>query len=151
MNKWVKLIAFIMVCQGSGIFGSLFTVSAIGTWYAGLEKPLFTPPNWVFGPVWITLYTLMGISLYLVWDKRDKLALALFSAQLVLNALWSFLFFGLQNPLYGLVEIIPLWLLILFTIVKFYMIDKKAGLILVPYIIWVTIATALNYYIFLLN
>ncbi|MFH1473615.1 MAG: TspO/MBR family protein [Candidatus Aenigmatarchaeota archaeon] len=151
MNKWIKLLLFILICQGAGIFGSIFTAPSIGEWYVDLNKPFFTPPSWMFGPVWISLYTLMGISLYLVWDKRDKISISLFSIQLGLNAIWSLLFFGLQNPLYGLAGIIPLWFAILLTIIKFYRIDKKAGLILIPYILWVTVATALNYYILILN
>ena len=151
MNKWIKLIIAVLICQLAGVFGSLFTSPSIGTWYAQLEKPFFTPPNWVFGPVWITLFTLMGISLYLVWNKKDKVSISIFGVQLVLNALWSLLFFGLQNPFYALVEIIILWFAILITIVKFYKIDKRAGLILLPYILWVSIATALNYYVWILN
>lgn len=151
MNKWIKLIIAILVCQSAGVFGSLFTSPSIGTWYAELEKPFFTPPNWAFGPVWITLFTLMGISLYLVWNKRDKVSISIFGVQLFLNALWSLLFFGLQNPFYGLVEIVILWFVILLTIVKFYKIDKRAGIILIPYILWVSVAAALNYYIWVLN
>ncbi|MBN2202722.1 MAG: tryptophan-rich sensory protein [Candidatus Aenigmarchaeota archaeon] len=151
MNKWIKLFMFIFLCQMAGIIGSVFTTSSITTWYATLEKPWFTPPNFVFGPVWITLYTLMGISLYLVWDKKDKLSISFFSAQLLINTLWSILFFGLKSPLYGLISIIPMWILILLTIVKFYMIDKRAGVILIPYIVWVTIATLLNYFVWVLN
>jgi len=151
MNKWVKLIIAILFCQLAGVFGSIFTSSSIRTWYVELQKPFFTPPNWIFGPVWITLYTLMGIALYLVWDKKDRVSISIFGFQLILNALWSLLFFGMQNPLYGLVEIIILWFAILITIVRFYKIDKKAGLILLPYILWVSIATALNYYIWILN
>jgi len=151
MNKWFKLIIAILICQLAGVFGSLFTSPSIETWYAQLEKPFFTPPSWAFGPVWITLYTLMGISLYLVWDKKDKFAISIFGVQLVLNVLWSLLFFGLQNPFYGLVEIIALWFAILITIVKFYKIDKRAGIILIPYILWVSVAAALNYYILILN
>lgn len=151
MNKWIKLIIAILICQLAGVFGSIFTSPSIGTWYVELEKPFFTPPNWLFGPVWITLFTLMGISLYLVWDKKDKFAISIFGIQFVLNALWSLLFFGLQNPFYGLIEIIVLWFAILITIVRFYKIDKRAGIILFPYILWVSIAAALNYYIWVLN
>jgi benzodiazapine receptor len=93
----------------------------------------------------------MGISLYLVWDKKDKFSISIFGVQLVLNALWSLLFFGLQNPFYALVEIIILWFAILIMIIKFYKINKRAGLILLPYILWVSIATALNYYVWILN
>ena len=156
MNKWIVLIIAILVCQVAGIIGSTFTYPSIGTWYAELEKPFFTPPNWVFGPVWITLYTLMGISLFWIWQKGPskenvRSALLAFFGQLVINSVWSIVFFGLQSPFYALILIVMLWFLILLTIFKFYKIDKKAGSILIPYIIWVTIATALNYYIFILN
>ena len=153
MNKWVKLIASILICQIAGIIGSIFTAPSITTWYANLQKPGFSPPNWVFGPVWITLYTLIGISLYLVWNKKKniKIPLTLFFIQLILNSIWSIIFFGLQNPFYALIEIIILWITILLTIINFYKVSKKAGLLLLPYIIWVSVATILNYYIWILN
>jgi translocator protein len=154
MNKWLLLIVCIAVCQMAGVLGSIFTMSSIPTWYAALSMPSFTPPNWLFGPVWVTLFTLMGISLYMVAKKgieKNMTALMIFGVQLFLNFIWNVLFFGLQSPLYGLVGIVALWLLILLTIVKFYKISKKAGLILIPYIAWVSIATALNYSIFVLN
>jgi tryptophan-rich sensory protein len=154
--KTTKLILSIIICQLAGIFGSIFTSSSIPTWYTTLQKPSFTPPNWLFAPVWITLYTLMGISLYLVWNKglnnkKVKNALYLFGLQLILNAVWSFLFFGLRSPLLGLVEIVFLWIFIALTIVKFYEISKAAGLLLIPYMVWVTIALMLNYYVWILN
>ena len=156
MNKWIRLIIAILVCQLAGVVGSIFTAPSIATWYSKLQKPFFSPPNWVFAPVWITLFTLIGISLYLIWNKglKDKLvkvSISVFAVQLILNVLWSFLFFGLQNPFYGLIEIIMLWIAILITILKFYKVDKRAGLLLLPYILWVSIATVLNYYIFVLN
>jgi benzodiazapine receptor len=156
MNKWVKVILAILICQAAGITGSIFTSSSIETWYAALEKPFFTPPNWMFAPVWITLYTLMGISLYLVWQKGTRKenvrsALLAFAGQLVLNAVWSIVFFGLQSPFYGLIVIALLWFVLLLTTIKFHKIDKKAGFLLIPYILWVTIAAALNYFILLLN
>lgn len=151
MKKWLRLVASIFACQLAGIIGSLFTSQSIPTWYATLQKPWFSPPNWVFGQVWITLYTLMGISLFWIWKKSDRLAISLFSFQLFLNAIWSIIFFGIRNPMLAFFEIIVLWIAILATIVKFYMIDKKSGIILLPYILWVTIATILNYYIWILN
>ncbi len=151
-----RLIVSIVLCQAAGMIGSLFTFSSIQTWYAGLAKPWFTPPNWLFGPVWITLYTLMGISLYFVWSKgfgerKAKTAGIVFAVQLALNAIWSILFFGLHNPLYGLVGIIALWIAIAATIIKFYPISRKAALLLIPYLAWVSIATALNYSVWVLN
>ncbi len=152
MNKWVKLVACILICQIAGVIGSLFTTPSIATWYEQIQKPDIRPPNWAFGPVWITLYTLMGISLYWVLDKKNiNIPLILFSIQLVLNAIWSIIFFGLQNPFYAFIEIIILWIMILLTIISFYRVSRKAGLILLPYIIWVTAAMILNYYIWILN
>ena len=133
-----KLILTIIVCQIAGVIGSIFTTPAIPEWYATLQKPFFTPPSWLFGPAWITLYTLMGISLYLVWNKRDKRvkeAVSIFFVQLILNSVWSILFFGLRSPFLAFIEIIILWIAILFTILKFYRISKNAGLLLIPYII----------------
>jgi len=153
MNKWVKVIISILICQMAGFIGSIFTSPSIQTWYVGLQKPAFAPPNWVFAPAWISLFTLMGISLYLVWNKKKniKTPLVLFSVQLVLNMMWSFLFFGLKSPFYALVEIIILWIAILLTIISFYKVSKRAGILLLPYILWVSFATILNYYIWLLN
>lgn len=154
MNKWIRLVITILICQMAGIIGSIFTMPSIPTWYASLSKPWFSPPNWLFGPVWITLFTLMGISLYLIWDKglkSVKIPLTIFGVQLILNIVWSFLFFGLESPFIAFIEIIILWISIALTIISFYRVSKKAGLILLPYIIWVSIATALNYYIWILN
>ena len=154
--NYPKLILSILICQAAGMLGSFFTVPAIASWYITLSKPWFTPPNWLFGPVWLSLYTLMGLALYLVWirgfkEKGSKIALAVFGIQLCLNAAWSFLFFGLQSPLFGLAGIIPLWAFIALNIWVFYKVDKRAGYLLVPYLAWVSIATALNYYVWVLN
>lgn len=155
MHKYIRLALSIIACQFAGVVGTVFTMPSIATWYSTLNKPWFTPPNWVFGPVWITLYTLMGIALWLVWskgiNKKTLPALYPFKAQLILNAIWSIVFFGLQSPLYGLLTIVPLWLLIAYTILKFYKINKTAAYLLVPYLLWVTLATALNYAVFILN
>ena len=156
MNRWVKLIICILICQMAGIIGSIFTSQAIPSWYntSDLIKPSFSPPNWLFAPVWITLFTLMGISLYLVLErgiKNVKVPLTVFGIQLILNTAWNFFFFGLRSPLYGLVNIIVLWLFIAITIIEFYRVSRKAGLILLPYIAWVSIATLLNYSIWVLN
>ncbi len=151
-----KLIIAILICQLAGVVGSIFTISAIPEWYATLVKPGFAPPNWLFGPVWITLYTLMGISLYLVWQKgfkkrEDKNALYVFVAQLFLNATWSIVFFGMREIFYGLINIIALWVAIAATIISFYKISRKAAWLLVPYILWVSIAAVLNFYIWWFN
>jgi len=155
-NSIVKLLVAIVVCEMAGAVGSIFTFSAIPTWYATLKKPSFSPPNWLFGPVWLTLYTLMGISLYFVWSKglkkeEVKNSIMLFGIQLFLNALWSFLFFGLHSTFYGLIGIAFLWFSIMVTIFKFYKISKNAAYLLLPYIAWVTFAMYLNYFVWILN
>jgi len=152
----LKLIIAIAICQLIGNIGTIFTISAISTWYVTLQKPSFTPPNWLFGPVWTTLFTLIGISLYLVWNKglenkNVKSSIFIFFLQLVLNVFWSFLFFGLKFPFYAFIEIIILWIAIAVTIFKFYNVSKKAGLIIIPYLVWVSVALALNYYVWILN
>jgi benzodiazapine receptor len=151
-----KLISSIILCQLAGFIGSLFTRAAVPTWYATLSKPTFTPPSGVFGPVWTTLYLLMGISLFLVWRtdgdlQQRRKALAVFYLQLALNALWSILFFGLRSPLAGLVGIICLWTAIWLTIHLFYRISRMAVLLLAPYLLWVSFAVVLNVSIFILN
>jgi len=156
MSKIIKLVVAILVCQIAGFVGSIFTTPSIPTWYATLEKPDFTPPNSVFAPVWTTLFVLMGVSAYLVWNKglgnrNVRTALLIFGIQLALNMLWSFLFFGLHSPPYAFFEIIVLWLAILLTILNFFKITRAAGWLLIPYIIWVSFAAVLNFYIVRLN
>src|SRR3989344_3909374 len=151
-----KLIAAILISQAAGVIGSVFTITSIPAWYAALNKPFFTPPSWVFGPVWITLYTLMGIAAYLVWEngiekKEVKEAIGVFGLQLGLNALWPIVFFGLHELLLGFVVIVLLWLAILLTIIKFDRVSRNAALLLLPYIAWVSIAAALNLAIVVLN
>lgn len=151
-----KLIWAIALCQLAGVIGSIFTVQAIPTWYADLNKPAFSPPNWVFGPAWIGLYTLMGIALYLIWQKTTKskfkgLGLKLFYSQLALNAVWSMLFFGLKSPVLGFVDIVFLWISIVLTIYYFAKTSRVAALLLVPYIVWVSFASVLNFFIWQLN
>ena len=152
----LKLIASIIICQLAGFIGSLFTTPAIPTWYKTLTKPAFTPPNSIFSPVWITLFLLMGISLFLVWqkslkDQKVKIALLFFAVQLVLNTFWSILFFGLKSPLWAFIEIIILWFAILLTIIKFFKVSKPAGILLLPYILWVSFAAFLNFFLWNLN
>jgi tryptophan-rich sensory protein len=145
-----------MICQLAGIIGSLFTFNSVKTWYLTLTKPSFNPPSAVFGPVWTILFLMMGIALFLVWQKGldapgVKVALLIFAAQLILNILWSIIFFGLKLPLFAFIEIVILWIFILLTIINFYRISHPAGLILIPYILWVSFASVLNFAIFLLN
>lgn len=152
----LKLLIAILLSQAAGIIGSVFTMSAIPTWYAALARPELSPPNWVFGPVWTTLYVLMGIAAFLVWrrglERRDvKIALAIFIGQLALNTLWSIIFFGLKNPGAAFIEIIFLWLAILATIIAFAKISKPAAWLLAPYILWVSFAAYLNFAIWRLN
>lgn len=152
----LKLVASIIVCQIAGLLGSIVTTPAIPTWYETLNKPFFTPPNWIFGPVWTGLYILMGISLFMVWEKRAdyprlKTALVFFFAQLILNALWSVAFFGLRSPLLGLIDIVLLWIAILLTIKIFFRILRRAALLLLPYILWVSFAVLLNFSLWILN
>ncbi|MFH1424276.1 MAG: TspO/MBR family protein [archaeon] len=151
-----KLVLSLAVCQLAGIIGSFFTTPNIGTWYAALAKPSFNPPNWIFAPVWTTLFVLMGVSLYLIWVKgfekhEVKQGVSIFAAQLVLNVLWSIFFFGLQNPLLALAEIFLLWIAIFATIWIFYKVDKRVAYLLIPYIAWVSFAALLNYSIWALN
>jgi translocator protein len=159
-KPWIQsvpiLIGSIILCNLAGFLGALVTVTGSGSWYDSLMKPVVTPPSWVFGPVWTTLYVLMGISLYLVlmeWRKGTdvRIPLVLFGIQLVLNTLWSFLFFGLESPAIGLAGILLLWVFILATIISFIRITRTAAILLIPYLAWVSLASYLNYAIFILN
>lgn len=155
-SRIIKLIISIAICEVIGGVGSIFTIPSIPTWYAKLVKSGINPPSWIFAPVWITLFLLMGIALYIVWEgeksnKNFKPAIFAFSAQLFLNVLWSFLFFGLRSPLLSLLEIILLWIAILATISNFQKISKTAALLLLPYILWVTFAAILNFFIWRFN
>jgi len=163
MNNTLKLIIAIIVSELAGVVGSVFTVSTSSpqavsglNWYAGLVKPALNPPSWVFGPAWTTLYALMGIAAFLVWkngweEKEVKKALSVFGIQLILNAIWSVIFFGLHSPGWALVDIIALWLAIVWTMVVFYKISKPATYLLILYILWVSFASYLNYSIWVLN
>ncbi len=162
INNFSKLIIAIAISELAGIIGSVFTTPSIPTWYATLVKPALNPPNWVFGPVWTTLFALMGISAFLVWSsyaratdgqrkRAVKVALVLFGVQLVLNTLWSIIFFGLHSPFWAFIEIIILWLAILTTIIAFSRISKPAAWLLAPYILWVSFASYLNCSIWMLN
>ncbi len=149
-----KLAAAVGICLLAGIIGSVFTVSSIPAWYNTLNKPSFSPPNWLFGPVWTMLYVLMGVAAYLVWTsgaKDVKPALYVFGLQLILNTIWSVIFFGMRNPLYAFIEIILLWITIALTLMRFYKIRKAAAYLMIPYICWVTFAALLNYEIWRMN
>jgi tryptophan-rich sensory protein len=151
-----KLIICLAVPQFAGFVGTLFTRSEIRTWYDTLAQSPLTPPNWTFGVVWTILYILMGVSAFLIWrkgfnKKHVKSALGIFILQLVMNTLWSILFFGLHNPAAALLDIISLWLAIVATMIAFSSISKHATWLLVPYLLWVSFATYLNYYIWAFN
>jgi translocator protein len=179
MKNFSKLIISIFVCEIAGAIGSFFTAPAIGNWYYFLVKPSFNPPNWLFAPVWTILFLLMGVSFYLVWVKKwspregaeysakkawnpvsEKLwtgswkeenTFMIFVLQLVLNILWSVIFFGLRSPGAAFFEILMLWFAILYTIVNFYRVSKTAAYLFVPYILWVSFAAFLNFSIWRLN
>ncbi|CAM3561456.1 TspO/MBR family protein [Flavobacterium chungbukense] len=157
MNKFVKIAIALIICLTVGYSASLVTRPSIETWYVDLEKPVFNPPNWIFMPVWTLLYIFMAIAAALVWDKikvqteKVKTALLFFLIQLTLNAIWSYLFFGLKNPMLALIEIVLLWLMIYETYLKFIKINKISGYLLIPYLAWVGFATVLNASIWWLN
>lgn len=151
-----KLAAAVLFCVMAGSLGSLVTVTGPDSWYATLQKPFFTPPGWVFAPVWITLFVLMGIALYIVIESgtrnRDvQIALGLFGIQFALNILWSFLFFGLRSPLLGFADIILLWIMIAATLMAFFRVQKSAAYLLIPYLAWVSLAAILNGAIYFMN
>lgn len=155
MKNFLKLIGSIFICFLPGIIGGFFTANNLYPWYDTLIKPSFNPPSWVFSSVWSTLYTLMGISLFLVLKAEDssdkKQGLMFFAVQLVLNGLWSIVFFGLHQILWAFIIIILLLLFIILSIWKFYRISKPAAYILIPYLLWVSFATILNYSLYNLN
>lgn len=155
MKKTYKLISSLLIPQLAGGIGSIFTTSSVKGWYLTLEKPMLNPPSWFFGPVWTTLFLLMGYALYLVWSsesgKSKILAYWAFGIQMVLNTLWSIIFFGLHSPGGALLEMIFLWLAILGTIIAFARISKLAAWLLAPYILWVSFAGYLNYLLWILN
>ena len=157
MNKIYKILVMVATCLVIGYFSGMVTRSAITTWYPTLVKPSFNPPNWIFAPVWTMLYIMMGVAAGLVWDRIGqqkevvKNALVFFAVQLVLNALWSFLFFGLKNPMLSGLEIVILWLMIFETYSKFIKINKIAGYLFIPYLLWVSFASVLNANIWWLN
>ena len=150
-----KLLASITLPLGLGTTAGLFTAEAVPGWYETLNRPSFNPPNWVFGPVWTTLYILMGISLFLIWkqaaSKERNLAILVFLLQQALNFAWSFIFFHFNMIGFALTEIILLWISIVMMLVLFYKIKPMAAYINIPYLIWVTFATVLNAAYYLLN
>lgn len=155
MNKLLKLLLSIILCEGVGILGSIFTIPSITTWYSHLNKPVFNPPNWIFGPVWTILYLLLGVFLYLILEKKFKKGknkfLIVFSVQLFLNFLWSIIFFGMHLPLVAFIEIAFLWGSIVWLVINSWTVSKISSLILIPYLCWVSFAAILNLTVALLN
>ena len=155
-NELYRLILSIIICQMAGVIGSIFTAGSVTSWYPTLVKPSFSPPGFYIGLIWIVLFTLMGISLFLIWRETPsnpaaRIALYFFAVQLIVNVLWSVAFFGMRSPISGLVVIAFLWVLILITIIKFWPINRTAALLLIPYIVWVSIAAYLNFSLWRLN
>ncbi len=149
MKRVAQIILSVSVCLLTGAVGSLATRESLNTWYTDLAKPSFAPPNWAFGVVWPILYVLMGISVFMVWRKgtgksQVRVALVLFALQLVLNGLWTPIFFGLRMIALALAEIVLLWMAILATILAFRRISRPAAYLLWPYLAWVSFAIALN-------
>jgi len=175
----IKASISVIICELAGVIGSIFTIPSIDVWFKNLNKPSFSPPNWIFGPVWTILFLLMGLSFYMVWDsnwiaknKIGKIKVAkwnslseklwqgkwqkiniitIFFAQLLLNIAWSILFFGLHFTDIAFFELLMLWFAILFTIINFYRVSKLAAYFLLPYILWVSFAGILNYFLWILN
>jgi translocator protein len=156
MNNTVKFIIAITIPLAVGFTSGFFTITGVGSWYQTIQRPSWNPPNWIFGPVWTTLYIIMGVALFLIWKadvdiKIKNQAILLFTIQLVLNFFWSFIFFNQQQPGWAFAEIVVLWIFILLTIFAFAKINKTAAWLLVPYISWVSFASILNYTIWRLN
>lgn len=157
MKKRIVYITIsVLICLAIGFLSSIATQSSVNDWYLTLNKPSFTPPNWLFAPVWTALYIMMGVAAGIVWSKGYhhvwvKTALYHFVFQLLLNALWSIVFFGLKNPLGGMVVILALLTMIILTIKWFKVISKPAALLMIPYVLWVAFASALNFKIWELN
>ena len=154
--SFLSLVGSILLCQAVGLLGTFATRSSLRSWYPRLKKPSFQPPPAVFGPVWTVLYTLMGIAAFLVRrqesaDIRARRALSAFRAHLVLNGLWSFLFFGRHSPAAGLADIAALWAVLFVTVVRFFRVSRLAALLLIPYLLWTSFAAVLNFSIWRLN
>ncbi len=155
MNKFVKLILCILIPLAIGAISGIATSSGLNDWYMALNKPVFNPPGYLFGPVWTVLYIFMGVSLYLIWkspvNEQRTRAIALFAIQLFLNFWWSFLFFKFQLLGIAFIEIILIWMSIVAMIYAFYQIHKPAAYLQIPYLLWVSFASVLNGAIWWLN
>jgi tryptophan-rich sensory protein len=156
MKPIFKAIISIALPLAVGAVSGFFTTASVNGWYAGVNKPSFNPPNWLFAPVWTSLYILMGIACFIIWNnnaetKEKQVALRFYGIQLGLNFLWSFIFFYAQQPGWAFIEIILMWIMILLTILSFRKISTVAAWLLVPYICWVSFASVLNFAIWYLN
>lgn len=154
MPNYLKFLISLALPQVAGGLGAFFTINAIESWYSALNKPSWNPPNWLFGPVWTMLYILMGIACYLIWKSdhpRKRAMLKLYFIQLILNALWSPAFFGMQSPIFGLLVIVPLLGAIILCIIEFRRVNTLASSLMVPYLLWVSFASVLNASIWWLN
>lgn len=154
--NYKKLAISILLPQLAGIAGSFFTIKSINNWYQYLEKPFFSPPNYIFGPVWSVLYLLMGLSVYFLWEKsannkHAKETVDIFWIHLFFNFIWSILFFGMRNVLFALVDILIIWIFIIALIIRSWSDRKVSAILFIPYLLWVSFATVLNYYILILN
>lgn len=151
----ISLVVWVGLCLGAGLIGSVFTVRSVGDWYVTLSKPAWTPPSWLFGPVWSALYVLMGIAAWFVWQqpgaRTRTVALVVFALQLALNAAWSAIFFGLRMPGWAFAEIVVLWTAILWAVLAFLRVSPMAACLLVPYLAWVSFASLLNFAIWRMN
>jgi translocator protein len=154
-ESWISLMPFIVVCFAAASVGSFITNTSVNTWYAQLRKPDWTPPNWIFGPVWTMQYVLMAVSAWLVWRSTEwsvaKSGLVLFGIQLALNTLWSLLFFGLREVRLAFVEIMLLWMMVVATVVSFLPLSRLAAWLLLPYLLWIGFASYLNFRIWQIN
>ncbi len=154
-KPWISLSLFVLLCLFLGFVGSIWTRETVSSWYPALIKPSWTPPNWVFGPVWTLLYLMIAVSGWLIYQAENSrnrsIALGFYSIQLFLNFIWPLLFFSLQNPLYGLIDILLLCLFISLTIIKAWSVRPIAAVLLIPYLFWVAYAASLNAGIWLLN
>lgn len=155
-NRIVGIIFWVLLCQLVGVAGSVFTSQGLEPWYAGLQKPSFNPPNWIFGPVWTLLYALMGIAAYLVFRQNGKVpgvrkAIRLFLVHLIFNFTFSFSFFYMESTLLGLINIAVVWIMIIWVMAWFYPINKVATWLLVPYLLWVSYASVVNFALWWLN
>lgn len=154
LSHWINSLKYIGICEAVGLAGSVFTSKSIPNWYDQLQKPSITPPSWVFGPVWTLLYALMGISASIISQKKEQgksVGMTVFYLQLLLNFLWTVIFFGMRSPFAGLVEIFILWIFIAVTIILFWKLSPSAALLLVPYLLWTSFASVLNFQFWRIN